>query len=76
MTDIEKLKAMIEAAYIYIPYDSEALLINYWDHETQLIHATGEDSGDEIQVEYEDIDLKRDMFYSLKLLNPDLKDVE
>ena len=74
MTDIEKLKAMIEAAYIYIPYDSEALLINYYDHEAGTFHTTGEESGDEIQIEYEEVDLKRDMFYSLKLL--DINDIE
>lgn len=71
MSDISKIKALIENAYIYIPYENEALLINYWDHETQLIHATGEESGDEIQVGYDEVDLEKDLFYSLKLLNPE-----
>jgi len=74
MTDLEKLKAMIEAAYIYIPYDSEALLINYYDHEAGTFHATGEESGDEVQIEYEEVDLAKDMFYRLKLL--DINDIE
>ena len=74
MTDIKKVIRMIDAAYIYIPYDSEALRINYVDTDTGLFHTTGEESGDEIAVSFEDVDLEKDMFYSLKLL--DLGDVE
>lgn len=76
MKYIDKVKEMIENAYIYIPYDNEALLINYYDHDTQTIHATGEESGDEIQIEYLEVDLEKDMFYQLNLLEVDLKDIE
>lgn len=74
MIDLEKIKAMIETAYLYIPYDSEALRINYSDPEVGMFYTTGEESGDDIAVSFEDVDLERDMFYRLQLL--DLKDVE
>jgi hypothetical protein len=74
MIDIEKIKAMIETAYIYIPYDSEALRINYSDPEVGMFYTTGEESGDEIAISFDEVDLERDMFYSLKLL--DFKDIE
>jgi hypothetical protein len=74
MIDIEKIKAMIEAAYLYIPYDHEALRIDYVDTDTGTFHTTGEESGDSIVMSFSEVDLERDMFYSLKLL--DFKDVE
>lgn len=74
MTDISKVIAMIDASYIYIPYDHEALRINYVDTDTGLFHTTGEESGDEIAISFDEVDLERDMFYSLKLL--DFKDIE
>jgi hypothetical protein len=74
MTDLEKIQAMIEAAYLYIPYDHEALRINYVDTDAGTFHTTGEESGDDIVMTFSEVDLERDMFYSLKLL--DLKDVE
>jgi len=74
MTDIKKVIRMIDASYIYIPYDHEALRINYVDTDTGLFHTTGEESGDEIAISFDEVDLERDMFYRLQLL--DLKDVE
>lgn len=69
MTDIEKVKAMVDASYIYIPYDSEALRINYADHDVGMFYTTGEESGDDIAISFEDVDLERDMFYRLKLVD-------
>lgn len=74
MTDLEKVIAMIDAAYLYIPYDHEALRINYVDTDTGTFHTTGEESGDSIVMSFDEVDLERDMFYRLQLL--DLKDVE
>jgi len=74
MTDIEKIQAMIETAYLYIPYDSEALRINYVDTDAGTFQTTGEESGDSIVMTFSEVDLERDMFYRLQLL--DLKDVE
>jgi hypothetical protein len=76
MKYIDKVKEIVENAYIYIPYDREALLINYYDHDTQMIYATSEESGDEIQVEYLEVDLEKDMFYQLKLLDVNIDDLE
>jgi hypothetical protein len=74
MVDIDKVRAMIETAYLYIPYDSEALRINYTDPEVGMFYTTGEESGDEIAVSFDEVDLERDMFYRLKLL--DINDIE
>ena len=74
MIDIEKIQAMIETAYLYVPYDSEALRINYSDPESGMFWTTGQESGDDIAIPFEEVDLERDMFYRLQLL--DLKDVE
>ena len=74
MVDIKTVIRMIDAAYLYIPYDHEALRINYVDTDTGLFHTTGEESGDSIVMSFDEVDLERDMFYSLKLL--DIKDVE
>jgi len=74
MVDLDKVRAMIETAYLYIPYDSEALRINYVDTDAGTFHTTGEESGDSIVMTFSEVDLERDMFYSLKLL--DFKDIE
>jgi hypothetical protein len=74
MVDLDKVRAMIETAYLYIPYDSEALRINYTDPEVGMFYTTGEESGDEIAVSFDEVDLERDMFYRLKLM--DLNDIE
>jgi hypothetical protein len=74
MVDLDKVQAMIETAYLYIPYDSEALRINYTDPEVGMFYTTGEESGDEIAVSFDEVDLERDMFYRLKLL--DINDIE
>lgn len=69
MTDLEKVIRMIDASYLYIPYDHEALRINYMDTDTGLFHTTGEESGNEIAISFEDVDLERDMFYKLVLMD-------
>jgi len=74
MVDLDKVRAMIETAYLYIPYDSEALRINYVDTDAGTFHTTGEESGDDIVMTFSEVDLERDMFYRLKLL--DINDIE
>ena len=74
MTDLEKVIAIIDASYLYIPYDSEALRINYVDTDAGTFHTTGEESGDSIVMTFSEVDLERDMFYRLQLL--DFKDIE
>ena len=69
MTDMSKVIDIVEAAYVYIPFDSEALRINYVDRDTGMFFTTGEESGDEIAISFEDVDLERDMFYKLTLMD-------
>ena len=66
-TDIKKIRNIIENCYLYIPFNSEALRINYCDEDR--FYTTGEESGDEITVEYDEVDLEKDMFYELKLMD-------
>lgn len=69
MSDIETVINLVESAYLYIPYDSEALRINHTDREEGIFYTTGEESGDEIAISFEDVDLERDMFYKLVLMD-------
>jgi hypothetical protein len=69
MSDIEKVKELVESAYIYIPFDHEALVISHCDHDDGMFFTTGEESGDEIAVKYEEVDLEKDMFYKLVLMD-------
>jgi hypothetical protein len=69
MTDMSKVIDIVEAAYVYIPFDSEALRINHIDREEGVFYSTGEESGDDIVVNFEDVDLERDMFYKLVLMD-------
>ena len=69
MSSIETVINIVESAYLYIPYNSEALRINHTDREEGIFYTTGEESGDEIAVSFEDVDLERDMFYKLVLMD-------
>jgi hypothetical protein len=69
MSDIETVINIVESAYLYIPYDSEALRINHTDREEGLFYTTGEESGDDIVVNFEDVNLETDLFYKLVLMD-------
>jgi hypothetical protein len=76
MSDIEKVKAIVGSSYIYIPYDSEALRINHMDIDEGVFYTTGEESGDDIVINFEDVNLQMDMFYKLVLVgNEEFDDV-
>jgi hypothetical protein len=44
------------------------------DTDAGTFHTTGEESGDSIVMTFSEVDLERDMFYRLQLL--DFKDIE
>ena len=69
MSDIETVINLVESAYLYIPYDCEALRINHTDREEGVFHTTGEESGDDIVVSFEDVNLDTDLFYKLILMD-------
>lgn len=78
-----KVKKLVREAAIYIPFNCEAIRINYYDEEDSDVDAagtmveeyglgrffgTGEESGEEYTIEYSEVDLETDMFYGLVLL--------
>ena len=76
MDYIAKIKEMIENAYLYVPYENEAILVQYWDHKEKQFYGTGEESGDEISVEYDEVDLEKDLFYRLSLMEVNVEEIE
>lgn len=66
---------LVSRAAIYVPFDGEAVRITTYiagdqldgDEEPYFI-GEGEESGDNITVQFDDVDLDYDMFYELQLL--------
>jgi hypothetical protein len=76
---LNKLIKLVSISAVYVPDESEGMRINYWqttsDLETGLepdelcFYCTGEESGEEFMIAYNDIDLATDMFYKLELVD-------
>jgi hypothetical protein len=62
-TVIDRTRAMAEQALIYVPQDSESIRISHCEEDA--FYGTGEDSGDEYKIHYEDVNLNQDLFYKL-----------
>ena len=79
--DITKLINIVGRSAIYVPANCEGMRIDYYDTlgdleadmtEDELgFYATGEESGEQYKIEYSEIDLEKDMFYELKLVDID-----
>ena len=77
--DITKLINIVGRSAIYVPADCEGMRIDYYDTlgdleadmtEDELgFYATGEESGEQYKVSYSEVDLEKDMFYELKLVD-------
>ena len=77
--NITKLIALVSRSAVYIQDGSEGIRINYWQTDSDLeaglepdelcFYGTGEESGEEYMISYSDIDLEKDMFYELKLVD-------
>ena len=77
--NITKLINIVGRSAIYVPAESEGMRIDYYDTlgdleadmtEDELgFYATGEESGEQYKVSYSEIDLEKDMFYELKLVD-------
>jgi len=63
------VKQMIQNASVYIPFNCEGIRINNCDEES--FTGTGEESGEEYSVEYDEVDLANDMIYRLVLMTPE-----
>ncbi len=65
---INKIKLVLEQTHLYIHRDmEECVLVNYCEDES--FTATGQDTGEEYQIAYSEVDLKNDMFYKLQLID-------
>jgi len=63
--EVEKLAI---DAYVYIPFNVEAITIRAVIVEEEIMYGTGEESGAEYAVEFSEVDLENDMFYKLELM--------
>ena len=65
--------ALAENAIIYIQYDKdedlESMRIITSMSEENYFLAEGEESGEQYQIEYADVDLKNDIFYRLQKMD-------
>ena len=63
----DKVKAMIQEAAVYVPFDCEGIRISYC--EDDAFYGEGEQSGDSYKITYEEVDLDRDLIYKFVLMN-------
>ena len=66
---IEKVIELATAACVYVPFNDEAMRIDAVVVEDGHFLGTGEDTGEQYQVEFTDVNLNDDMFYHMVLLN-------
>ena len=77
---IEKLIALVARSAIYVQESGEGIRIDYYDTLDEMadndltedelgFYGTGEESGEQYKIQYKDIDLAKDMFYELKVVD-------
>ena len=69
---LANVAALVENAIIYIQYDDddrESMRIITSMSEENYFLAEGEESGEQYQVEYADVDLDNDIFYRLQKMD-------
>jgi hypothetical protein len=64
MTD--KIKSMLQKAAVIV-YDGIAYQIQYCEDNYML--GVDEETGEDVQIEYDSVDLNRDLIYKLELMN-------
>ena len=78
--NIAKLINIVARSAVYIQEGCEGIRIDYYDtldemEENDLtedelgFYGTGEESGEQYKIMYKDIDLDKDMFYELKVVD-------
>lgn len=78
--NITKLISIVARSAVYIQEGSEGIRINYYDTLDEMaendltedeagFYGTGEESGEQYKIQYSDIDLAKDMFYELKVVD-------
>ena len=65
-----KAIAIIKQTMIYTKHDmDESLVVDYVDEEEGNFTATGQDSGEEYYIDFAEIDLEKDVFYKLQVID-------
>ena len=77
--EIKHLIKLVAQSAIYIQEGCEGIRIDYYDTLDELdadmtedelcFYGTGEETGEQYQIQYVDINLATDMFYELKLVD-------
>lgn len=60
-------KDMIQQAAVYVPFNCEGVRISHCEEDA--FYGVGEESGDEYQIMYNEIDLDKDLIYKFVLIN-------
>jgi hypothetical protein len=63
---LDKVKHLVHNAAIYIPFNCEGIRIETFD--ANMFYGVGEESGEEYEFKWLDVDLTHDMFYKLVLM--------
>jgi hypothetical protein len=72
MTDYHKLAVFLSDVAVMLHIDSEGMRINYVDTDIDLVdglpvvHATGEESGEEYSIPINEIDVENTLFYKFQ----------
>jgi hypothetical protein len=64
--DARLAEVVVSGAAIYCPADGETIRISHYDEEG--FYGQGEESGEEYQVLYKEVDFDSDLFYKLVLI--------
>ena len=68
-----KVLKYVSISAIYVPDGCEGIRISYWDSDLDdadelFIYGEGEDTGENYQISFDDVDLDNDLFYKLELV--------
>jgi len=67
MTDT--VKSIVEQSAIYIPFNCEGTRIIATFGDDGYFLAEGEETGEQYEIQFSEVDLKNDMFYKLVLVD-------
>jgi hypothetical protein len=80
---LAKVKAIVARAAIYVKFNDEGVRISYWDTDEEIedtkgdwdddsytgrFYGIGEESGEEVDCAFAEVDLDKDLFYEIKLI--------
>ena len=79
--NVDKLIRIVGSSSVYVPINCEGILIDYYDTLEELtedmtedelgFYGTGEESGEQYKISYSEIDINKDLFYKLVLVDPE-----